>query len=120
MGLHVYIYKCGQFSDCTNGGVSSSPYVEGFTLTNVEGPHEPDSRYPAAELKKGHYGSVHIKPAWNEDEHTLAHMFGMFVGYLRIRSRDVHARRDFFLLSSKFLVHQVHACVEPCFFIDCS
>ena len=71
MGLHVYIYKCGQFSDCTNGGVSSSPYVEGFTLTNVEGPHEPDSRYPAAELKKGHLNSVHIKPAWNEDEHTM-------------------------------------------------
>ena len=71
MGLHVYIYKCGQFSDCTNGGVSSSPYVEGFTLTNVEGPHEPDSRYPAAKLKLGHLNSLHIKPAWNEDEHTM-------------------------------------------------
>ena len=71
MGLHVYIYKCGQFSDCTNGGVSSSPYVEGFTLTNVEGPHEPDSKYPAAKLKVGHLNSLHIKPAWNEDEHTM-------------------------------------------------
>ena len=48
MGLHVYIYKCGQFSDCTNGGVSSSPYVEGFTLTNVEGPFEPNAEWPAA------------------------------------------------------------------------
>ena len=71
MGLHVYIYKCGQFSDCTNGGVSSSPYVEGFTLTNVEGPHEPDSRYPAAELKKGHLNSVHIKFDQDKDRHTM-------------------------------------------------
>ena len=71
MGLHVYIYKCGQFSDSTNGGVSSSPYVKGFTLTNVSGPFEPDAESPSAKLKKGPFNSVHIKPAWNEDEHTM-------------------------------------------------
>tara|TARA_B100000131_G_scaffold322233_1_gene375502 strand:- start:81 stop:410 length:330 start_codon:yes stop_codon:yes gene_type:complete len=71
MGLHVYIYKCEEFSDCTNGGVSSSPKVKGFTLTNIEGPHEPSESFPAAKLKKGHLNSVHIKPAWNEDEHTM-------------------------------------------------
>ena len=71
MGLTVEIYKCGRFGDCTNGGLSGSPYIEGITLTNVEGPHEPDSKYPAAKLKVGHLNSLHIKPAWNEDEHTM-------------------------------------------------
>ena len=71
MGLQDYIYKCGQFSDCTNGGVSSSPYVKGFTLTNVDGPFEPNAEWPAAKLEKGPFNSVHIKPAWNEDQHTM-------------------------------------------------
>ena len=71
MGLHVYIYKCGQFSDCTNGGVSSQKDIKGFCLTNVDGPFKPNAEWPAAKLKKGPFNSVHIKPAWNEDQHTM-------------------------------------------------
>ena len=70
MGLHVNIYKCTKFGDCTLNGVSSRD-IEGFTLTNVEGPFEPSDLYPAAQLKKGHFNSLHIKPAWNEDQHTM-------------------------------------------------
>ena len=60
MGLHVYIYKCGQFSDCTNGGVSSQKDIKGFCLTNVDGPFEPNAEWPAAKLEKGPFNSVHI------------------------------------------------------------
>ena len=71
MGLHVYIYKCDRDSDCTNGGVSSRKDIKGFCLTNVDGPFEPNAEWPAAKLKKGPFNSVHIKPAWNEDQHTM-------------------------------------------------
>ena len=70
MGLHVDIYKCQKDGDCTLNGVSSRD-IEGFTLTNVEGPFEPSDLYPAAQLKKGPFNSLHIKPAWNEDQHTM-------------------------------------------------
>ena len=70
MGLHVNIYKCQKFGDCTLNGVSSRD-IEGLCLTNVEGPFEPSDHYPAAKLKKGPFNSLHIKPAWNEDEHTM-------------------------------------------------
>ena len=70
MGLNVNIYKCSKFGDCTLNGVSSRD-IEGLCLTNVEGPFEPSDHYPAAQLKKGPFNSLHIKPAWNEDEHTM-------------------------------------------------
>ena len=35
MGIHVNIYKTGNY-DCTNGGESS--YAKGFCVTNAEGP----------------------------------------------------------------------------------
>ena len=70
MGLNVNIYKCSKFGDCTLNGVSSRD-IEGLCLTNVEGPFEPSDLYPAAKLKKGPFNSLHIKPAWNEDEHTM-------------------------------------------------
>lgn len=47
MGIHVNIYKSGNY-DCTNGGESS--YAKGFCVTNAEGPFEPCEEYPAAEL----------------------------------------------------------------------
>jgi|TARA_B110000914_G_scaffold9824_1_gene7926 hypothetical protein len=47
MGIHVNIYKTGNY-DCTNGGESS--YAKGFCVTNAEGPFEPCEEYPAAEL----------------------------------------------------------------------
>ena len=71
MGLQVEIYRSDTFGDCTNGGISSRVGVRGFTLTNVEGADTPNANYPAAKLKKGAFNSVHIKPAWNEDEHTM-------------------------------------------------
>ena len=71
MGLQVEIYRSDTFGDCTNGGISSRVGVRGFTLTNVEGADTPNANYPAAELKKGAFNSVHIKPAWNEDQHTM-------------------------------------------------
>tara|TARA_R100000231_G_scaffold49082_1_gene41962 strand:- start:107 stop:436 length:330 start_codon:yes stop_codon:yes gene_type:complete len=71
MGLQVEIYRSTTTVDCTNGGMSSRQGVRGFTLTNVEGPSQPSPIYPAAKLKKGAFNSLHIKPAWNEDEHTM-------------------------------------------------
>ena len=47
MGIHVNIYKSGDY-DCTLGGESS--YAKGFTVVNADGPFEPCERYPAAEL----------------------------------------------------------------------
>jgi len=47
MGIHVNIYKTGNY-DCTNGGESS--YSKGFCVTNAEGPFSPCEEYPAAEL----------------------------------------------------------------------
>ena len=70
MGLNVNIYKCSKFGDCTLNGVSSRD-IEGLCLTNVEGPFEPSDNYPAAKLKKGPFNSLHIKPAWNEDQPTM-------------------------------------------------
>jgi len=68
MGLHVNIYKCSKFGDCTLNGVSSRD-IEGLCLTNVEGPFggnfaaSSDSRFSQAcrELLGHHfYGAVAI------------------------------------------------------------
>ena len=74
MGLHVNIYKCSKFGDCTLNGVSSRD-IEGLCLTNVEGPFDQhtmdggnfaassDSRFSQAcrELLGHHfYGAVAI------------------------------------------------------------
>jgi hypothetical protein len=55
MGIHVSVYKQVPYGnsfldnvDCTAGGESS--YSKGFTIVNAEGPFEPCSDYPAAEL----------------------------------------------------------------------
>ncbi len=69
MGLHVNIYKCSKFGDCTLNGVSSRD-IEGLCLTNVEGPFEPSDHYPAAKLGVS-LNSLYIKPAWNEGELTM-------------------------------------------------
>ena len=50
MGLIVYVYR-SNLGDCTNGGPSSK--ANNFTLTNVEGPFEPQPQAPAAVLLKG-------------------------------------------------------------------
>ena len=48
MGIYVDIYKNG--SDCTNGGESS--YVDGFCITEIDGPFKPNDRYPRAKILK--------------------------------------------------------------------
>ena len=70
MGLHVNIYKCLKFGDCTLNGVSSRD-IGGLCLTNVEGPFEPSDHYPAAQLEKGPFNSLHIKPECIGDEHSM-------------------------------------------------
>lgn len=52
MGLHISVI-----------GKSASP-VKGYTLTNVKGPFDPSEDYPAAELRKGPLGTIHIYPLW--------------------------------------------------------
>ena len=71
MGLTVEIYKCDRSGDCTNGGLSGYPYFEGITLTNVEGPFEPNDRYPAATLEVGPFNSVYIKFDRDKERHTM-------------------------------------------------
>ena len=71
MGLTVEIYKCDRSADCTNGGLSGYPYFEGITLTNVEGPFEPNDRYPAATLEVGPFNSVYIKFDRDKERHTM-------------------------------------------------
>lgn len=53
MGLHVNVYKSGDY-DCTAGGESS--YVKGFTVVNCDGPFEPSEDYPAAVIVKQKFG----------------------------------------------------------------
>tara|TARA_R110002020_G_C16156933_1_gene763088 strand:- start:538 stop:885 length:348 start_codon:yes stop_codon:yes gene_type:complete len=49
MGLTINIFKCNRRADCTNGGASSRD-IEGFCITNVNGPFNPCDDYPSAEL----------------------------------------------------------------------
>ena len=52
MGLIVSIYKESNDSyECTNGGASSQS-IKGFCITNLDGPFEPSTEYPAAEIKE--------------------------------------------------------------------
>ena len=53
MGIHVNIYKSGDY-DCTAGGESS--YVKGFTVVNAKGPFDPCDDYPAAVIVKQKFG----------------------------------------------------------------
>ena len=78
MGLTVSIYRAARADrsgdrlklddvDCTNGGVSSR--VARLTLTNVDGPFEPNPDAPAALLIKGNMaGAVRIVPQGPEGE----------------------------------------------------
>lgn len=60
MGLIVNVYRAADRQDCTNNGVSSR--VSALTLVNVDGPFDPNPERPAALLRKGPMGSVHIVP----------------------------------------------------------
>lgn len=53
MGQLVQVYR-SHLGDATNGGESSR--ADGFCLTNVEGPFEPNDRYPAAQLVLKDFG----------------------------------------------------------------
>jgi len=73
MGIHVNIYKSGDY-DCTIGGESS--YAKGFTVTNCEGPFEPCENYPAAKIVKQKFGfgcSLKLVP---ESKKRQVAMFG--------------------------------------------
>ena len=71
MGIHVNIYKSGDY-DCTIGGESS--YAKGFTVTNCEGPFEPCENYPAAKIVKQKFGfgcSLKLVPESKKDKWTM-------------------------------------------------
>ena len=70
MGLLVDLYRNVDGRDCSNGGISGTG-IQGFCLTNVDGPFNPSGEYPAAKLKLGPLNSIHIKPAWGEDQHSM-------------------------------------------------
>ena len=70
MGLTVDLYKCVDRSDCSNGGITSQE-IQGFCLTNVDGPFNPNVAYPAAKLVIGPYNSIHIKPEAIGDTHSM-------------------------------------------------
>ena len=70
MGLTVDLYKCVDRTDCSNGGITSQE-IQGFCLTNVDGPFEPNVDYPAAKLVVGPFNSIHIKPEAIGDAHSM-------------------------------------------------
>lgn len=70
MGLLVSVYR-SSLSDCTNGGISSK--ATNLCVVNMEGPFEPDDRYPAAILTRNGASGPCIKPAVkNEDDEWIA------------------------------------------------
>ena len=73
MGLLVSIYR--DESDCTNDGVTSPKRgYRGLCLTNVDGPFDPDSEYPAAKLVKNEYthgDTVVVVPEEVEDKWSM-------------------------------------------------
>ena len=74
MGLRVHILK-DQYGDTSNGGASSR--VGRLTITNVEGPFEPDATAPAAILKHGVMGTIIVvleNPSM--DKGVVGPMFG--------------------------------------------
>tara|TARA_Y100000004_G_scaffold185354_1_gene235446 strand:+ start:398 stop:727 length:330 start_codon:yes stop_codon:yes gene_type:complete len=73
MGLHINIYKCNRYGDCTNGGVSSWD-IKGLCITNVDGPFNPCDKYPSAELvtqKNFHRKTIKIVPTHVGDRHSM-------------------------------------------------
>ena len=70
MGLLVDLYRNVDGRDCSNGGISGTG-IQGFCLTNVDGPFEAGVEYPAAKLVVGPFNSIHIKPESIGDAHSM-------------------------------------------------
>ena len=70
MGLLVDLYRNVDGRDCSNGGISGTG-IQGFCLTNVDGPFNPSGEYPAAKLKLEKKKKTHKKPAWVEDKNPI-------------------------------------------------
>ena len=70
MGLLVDLYRNVDGRDCSNGGITSQE-IQGFCLTNVDGPFNPNVEYPAAKLVVGPFNSIHIKPEAIGDAHSM-------------------------------------------------
>lgn len=73
MGLHINIYKCNRYGDCTNNGVSSWD-IKGLTITNVDGAFEPCDKYPSAELVvQEHFNrkTIKIVPTHVGNRHSM-------------------------------------------------
>ena len=73
MGLHINIYKCNRYGDCTNGGASSRD-IKGFCITNINAPFDASDKYPSAELVvQQHFNrkTVKIVPTETEGKHTM-------------------------------------------------
>jgi hypothetical protein len=59
MGMMVNVYR-NPLGDCTNGGISAD--AKYLTLTNVDGPFEPNKLAPAAVLEQHVPGCLRIVP----------------------------------------------------------
>ena len=70
MGLLVDLYRNVDGRDCSNGGASGTG-IQGFCLTNVDGPFEAGVEYPAAKLVVGPFNSIHIKPEAIGNVHSM-------------------------------------------------
>ena len=70
MGLLVDLYRNVDGRDCSNGGLSGTG-IQGFCLTNVDGPFNEGVEYPAAKLVVGPFNSIHIKPEAIGDAHSM-------------------------------------------------
>ena len=92
MGMIVHIYR-SPLGDATNGGASSK--VEMFTITNVEGPFDPQPTRPAARLESHVRGCLRIVP---ENGRGGA----MFGGNYATTSDDRFSRKCEALLGHRF------------------
>jgi hypothetical protein len=73
MGLHINIYRCNKYGDCTNDGVSSWD-IKGLCITNIDAPNSPSYDYPSAELvlqQHGNRKTVKIVPTETKGKHTM-------------------------------------------------
>ena len=90
MGLYVGIYRDTSFSDCTNNGVTSEfREFKGLCLTNVDGPFDPNSEYPAAKLEKvTHRWGSHVRIVPDEVKDQDSMMGGNYAATSDSRFRE--------------------------------
>ena len=76
MGLRVDVLRrAGRQNDCSNNGVTAR--FTTLTLTNVDGPFEPNDNAPAAQLERSRGGHLRIVP--DEVRGRMSMMGGNYV-----------------------------------------